>query len=32
VHSQCRSGSQTEVPFLNCDVRFTPESAHCPRA
>jgi hypothetical protein len=20
------SGSQTEVPFLNCDVRFTPDS------
>ena len=23
-------GSQTEVRFLNCSVRFTPESRHCP--
>jgi len=22
-------GSETEVPFLNCDVRFTAESEHC---
>jgi hypothetical protein len=22
------SGPQTEVPFLNCDVRFTPDSDH----
>ena len=22
----CRDGSQTEVPFLNCDVRFPPDS------
>jgi hypothetical protein len=23
-----RPGSQTELPFLNCDVRFTPDSDH----
>jgi hypothetical protein len=24
------SGSQTEVPFLDCDIRFTPESGIAP--